>query len=291
MIDKSLLVIGAEKKGPSTKKIIEEGEKLFKEVYFAPVKEITLKLGEKEIEIKHKTKDLTKFDYCLPRIDSKRAQHGYHIIRAMDIMGMKKPYPAETIHIAHNKFTTLEVLQKVGIPVPETYLVGSEDVAKDVFKKTGFPLVIKIVDSFGGQGVILVENQSSAFSVISTLNFMKQQIIIQEFVENPGEDTRAYIIDGEIIAGYKRIASKDEFRSNLFSGGRAEYTTITGEMAEVALKAATVVKSDIIAIDMLTSEEGPKVIEVNLNPGLKGIQPFKNVAKIIVDFIAEKVGE
>ena len=289
MLNKSLLLIGAEEFGPTTKKLLEEAEKVIENVYYAPIKDIILKIRNDKAEILHGKTDLAKFDYCLPRIDSKRAQHGYHVIRAMDMINIKKPYSAETIYIAHNKFTTIEVLKKSGIPIPQTYLIASEQSAKQLFKKTKFPVIIKVVDSFGGKGVVLVENESSAMSVISALNFMKQQVIVQDYVPNPGEDIRAYVVGGKIVAGYKRIAAKDDFRSNLFSGGKAEYTTITGEMADVALKSAAAINSEILAIDMLNSDDGPKVIEVNINPGLKGIQPFKNVAKIIIQYISEKI--
>ncbi len=285
---KSLLIIGAEKPGVSTKKIIEEAEKIFDKVKFVPVNDIVLRVNKK-FEITYKGEDLTKYDYCLPRIDSKRASHGYHVIKFMDILGMKKPYSAESIIIAHNKFLSLDVLRQAGVPIPETYLVSSIESAEQVLKKMKYPIVVKIASGYGGMGVMFFEDRSAALSAVETMIERKHQVLIEEFLKNPGEDNRAYVVGGRVVAGYKRKCARDELRSNMLVGGTAEYTNLSEEMKDIAIKAAAAVGSDILAVDIIPSDKGPRVVEVNLNSGLKGIQSYVNVAKIIVEWIADQV--
>lgn len=285
---KSLLVVGAEKPGVSTKKIMEEASKYFDKISFVPVNHIILRIGDK-IEMLYNGEDLTKYDYCLPRIDSKRAAHGYHVIKFMDMIGMKKPYSAEAILIAHHKFLSLDVLRRAGVPVPETYLVSSSSSAKHVLKKMDYPVIVKVASGYGGMGVMLFEDKDAALSAVETMINMKQQVIIEEYLENPGEDNRAYVVGGKVVAAYKRKCARDEFRSNLLVGGSAEYTSLSEEMEDIAVKAAAALNSDILAVDMIPSTKGPRVVEVNLNPGIKGIQPYVNVAKIIAKWIAEQV--
>ncbi len=289
-MSKSLLVIGARKMGISTKKIIEESKKLFDKVSFVPVNDIILKLNG-ESGIFYKDEDLSVYDYCLPRIDAIRATHGYHVVKFMDMIGMRKPYPAETLIIAHHKFLSLDVLRHAGVPVPETYLVSSVGAAKHVLDNMKYPLIIKVASGYGGMGVMMFKNKDAALSAVTTLLGMKKQIIIEEYLKNPGEDNRAYVVGGKVVASYKRKCSKDEFRSNLLVGGKAEYTNISEEMKDIAVRAAAALNSDILAVDMIPTNDGPKVVEVNLNPGIKGIQPYVNVAKIIAEWLYDQVKE
>lgn len=289
MNEKSMLVIGSKKPGISTNWIVNEAEKIFKKVKYVPINDIFLRLNGKKPEISHGKEDLSRYDYCFPRIDAVRAQHGYHIIRFLDMIGMKKPYSAETVLIAHNKYMSLEVLRQADVPIPETYLVSSKSAAENVLKKMEYPVVIKIVSGFGGKGVMLLENLETALSVVDTLKMMDKQIIIEEFIQNPGEDKRAFVVGGKVVASYKRTCRHDDFRSNIMSGGKAHYTKLSEEMEDVALRAASAVSSDIVAIDMLETAEGPKVIEVNINPGIKGINAHVNVAKIMAEYAASQV--
>ena len=285
---KSLLIIGAEKPGVSTKKIMEEAEKYFDKVSFVPVNKIILKIN-KEPEIYYKGEDLSKYDYCLPRIDAKRAIHGYHVIKFMDMIGMKKPYSAESVLIAHHKFLSLDVLKQASVPVPETYLVSSLESAKEVLDKMNYPVVLKLATGYGGMGVMLFESKDAALSAIETMLSMKQQVMIEEYLENPREDNRAYVVGGRVVAGYKRKCAKDEFRSNLLVGGKAEYINLSETAKDIAIRAAAALNSEILAVDMIPTKEGPKVVEVNINPGLKGILPYVNVAKLIVEWILTQV--
>lgn len=286
-----LLVIGSTNPGTSTNMLLNEAREQL-DLEYIPVNTILLELNEKP-KITHDGKDLSKFDYCLPRIDSKRAQHGYHVIRFMDMIQMRKPYSAHTVLVAHNKFMSLEVLKKADVAIPKTYLVGSLETAKEILHDMHYPIIIKIVGGFGGAGVMFFEDVDSALSAVQTLKLLKQELIIEEFISNPGQDIRAFIVNGEVVASMRRIAKKGDVRANAFLGGRCEYFALTDEMKNVALEAAAAINSDILAVDMIESKDGPKAIEVNINPGLKGIQKATgiNVAKTIIDFVYDQIKE
>jgi ribosomal protein S6--L-glutamate ligase len=169
-------------------------------------------------------------------------------------------------------------------------MVSSVESAKSLLKNMKYPIIVKIVSGFGGVGVMVFEDRDTALSAVQTMKFLKQQIIVEEFIPNPGEDYRAFIVGGEIIAAMKRISQKGDFRANIHIGGKAENIKLDDEMKDVSLQAAAAINSDIIAIDMIEGKDGPKVIEVNINPGIKGIQKATNVdmAKEIISFVRKQ---
>lgn len=288
-----LAILGPSKSklGYSTERLIEEAEKVFKKVDHVPVIDVKLKVG-KEMDAVWGKKSLKDYDYVLTRIDSNRAQIGYPVVRILDQMGVNKPYNAESIIIAHNKFITLEKLVERGIKVPETYLTGSRKSAKEIIDKHKLPIVLKLLSGFGGLGVMFMETREAALSAIETMKTLKQEICIEEFIKNPGEDVRGIVAGDEIIASFKRIAAKGEKRANVKSGGRAVVYNLPEETKELAIKAAKAIGADICAVDMI---EGDKtyVIEVNINPGLKGIEAATNinVAQRIIEHVKKRAEE
>lgn len=277
--------------GYSTKRLIEEAEKSFK-VDLIPIIQTEMKIDSKSIDVLYEKQSLSEYDYILPRIDSKRAEIGYVVTRFLDDMNVKKPYVSDTILIAHNKFLTLQELVKKGVPVPETYLTASKECAKNIIKKQKMPVIIKLLSGFGGKGVMMMESVEAAQGVIETMNTLKQQILIEEFIPNPGEDIRGIVAGGEIIASFKRVAAKGEKRANIKMGGRGVSFKLTGEMENICLKSAEAIKSKLCAIDMIDGGDGIQVIEVNINPGLEGIEKATNinVAQRIIDFVKSEVG-
>jgi len=285
----AILGPGPKKAGYSTKRLWEEAKKQFTSVEIVPVIKVKLVVG-KGIDALIGKKSLKDFDYMLPRIDSKRAQIGYPIVRFLDDMGVKKPYPAETILIAHNKFLTLEEFAKNGISVPESYLTGSRESALEILKKQKMPVLLKILSSFGGKGVLMMESEEAAKSAIDTMKTLEQDILIEKYIPNPGEDIRGIVAGDEVIASFKRIAAPGEKKANIKLGGRGEAFRLTDEMKEICIKCAEAIKSKICAVDMIQGKEGVHVIEVNLNPGLEGIEKATNanIAGKIIEFVREE---
>jgi len=274
----------------STKRIIEEAKKEFKNVDLVPLIDVKLRIN-KGVDVIWNNKSLKDYDYILPRIDSKRAAIGYPIISFLDDLNVAKPYPASTVLIAHNKFLTLQEMVKNNISVPETWLTGSRDSAFEIIEKEKMPLMIKILAGFGGEGVMVMESKDAAKSVLDAMTTLKQEVLIEKYLPNQGEDIRIMIAGQEVIAGFKRIAKNEEKRANIHLGGRAVSFRPTPEMKEIALKAADAVNSKICAIDIIESKGKIYVVEVNINPGLGGIEEASgiNVAKHIVDFVKSEI--
>jgi ribosomal protein S6--L-glutamate ligase len=271
--------------GYTTKRLLEEGKKAFKQVDIVPAVDVKLKIDDKLDAVLGK-KSLKDYDYILPRIDSKRAAIGYPIVRFLDSLGVKKPYSSETVLMAHNKFLTLQRLVENGIKVPKTYLTGSKKSAMELVKKEKLPIILKLLSGFGGQGVIFMESREAALTAIDTLRTLKQEVCLEEYIQNPGEDYRGIVAGEEIIASYKRIASEGEKRANLYAGGKAKAFKLGGDMEEIVLKSAEAIGSKICAVDMIRGKE-TYVIEVNINPGIKGIEKATNinVAQRMIDFV------
>ncbi|MBL7206038.1 MAG: RimK family alpha-L-glutamate ligase [Candidatus Aenigmarchaeota archaeon] len=282
-----LAILGPSKNkiGYSTKRLIEEGKKVFKGCKLVPLIDVQLKI-EKGLDVIYDGEKLAKFDYILPRIDSSRAEIGYPIIRFLDDIDIKKPYPAESILIAHNKFLSLEEFAKKGVPVPKTLLISSKNVAKNILKKQKYPIVIKLLSSFGGQGVVVTKNKETAQNIIETMKTMKQEILIEEFIENPGEDIRGIVAGDDIIASFKRVAKPGESRANVKVGGKAVPFKLTEQMEDIVFRCAEALKSKVCAVDLIDGKKGLYVIEANLNPGIEGMEKATNlnVAGRIIEF-------
>jgi ribosomal protein S6--L-glutamate ligase len=280
-----LLILAPKGKSISTDMLIEEGKKIFKEVDFLPLKKVIINASG-EFGATCEDKNLSEYNYLLPRIDSIRASFGYHVMKYFDTTSINKPYTSESVLIAHNKFATIFELKKAGIPVPDTYYTASRESAEDLIRRMKFPAMIKLVSSFGGKGVMYIESKQAALSVVKTLDLLKQHLMLEKFVENPGEDIRGFVIGDEII-GMKRIAAKGEKRANIASGAKAVSYNLTDEEKEVAFKSAEVLKAKVCAIDLIIDKNlGPQVIEANINPGLKGITKATsvNVAQKIIQY-------
>ena len=279
------------KSGYTTQRLLDEARKVFKKVEQIPLIDVRLVLGDGKLDALYKKDSLGKFDYIIPRIDSKRAVIGYPIISFLDSLGVKKPYPAETVLVAHNKFLTLQKLLVDGIPVPKTYLTGSKAAAKELLEKQKMPIMLKLLSGFGGMGVMFMENKEAAQSAIETIKTLRQEICLEEFLPNVGEDIRGIVAGEEIIASYKRIASKEEKRANIHSGGKGATFKLTPDMEEIVLRAAKSVRAEICAVDMLQSGKDLYVIEVNINPGLQGIEKATNinVAQRMVNFVRNEL--
>jgi ribosomal protein S6--L-glutamate ligase len=277
--------------GYTTKRLLEEAKKVFRQTELIPLIDIKLKVND-GVDAIYRKKSLNEWDYLLLKIDSKRAGIGYPIVRFLDTMGVRKQYPAEAVILAHNKFLTLQKLAENKLPVPDTYMTGSRDSAKEIISKQKLPMILKLLSGFGGQGVIFIESKEAANTVIETMNTLKQEILIEEYVPNPGEDIRGIVAGEEVIASYKRIAARGEKKANIYAGGRAESYKLTEEMNEVVLKCAKVMNIKIGAVDMIVNNKGKVfVTEVNINPGIEGIEKVTNlnVAQRIVEYIKTQI--
>ena len=289
-MQKKLLIAAPKNMAGTTKLIIEEAKKLFK-VHYAPIKDIALTVSEDKTLIEHNSRDLTEVDYFMPKVDAFRAYYGYQIVKAFEFYpDIPKPYSARAIQIAHDKFLTTAILSHNKIPVPKTYLVKTKKGIKNIASKIKFPIMIKLMSGSGGMGVMYVENEAAMGSIIESMNILKQEALVQEYIDNPGEDIRVFVAGGEIIGAMKRVAAPGEKRANIKAGGHGIKYTPTSEIAEICFKSAEAIEAKICAIDIVEGHrvdgEGPKVIEVNINPGIRGLTAATgtNIAKKLVEY-------
>ncbi len=285
-----VLFIAPAQSSKTTQMILEEAKKEF-DCSLVPIYEVTIGMNKGKIKIMHKGKELKGYDYIFPRIDSKRAEYGFDIISAFDYTGVKKPYLAKTIRIAHDKFLTGLVLSKEGIPVPKTYLAKTKEALRDLSRQIKFPTMMKLLSGSGGRGIIYVKDIDALESIMSSFEILRQHIIVQEFVESGGEDIRVIVAGDNIIGAMKRIAKSGEKRANICAGGTGERYVPDDEIKELALKTAKALDAKLCAVDIIESAKGPVVLEVNINFGLQGISKAtdSNIAKKIVDFIADEI--
>ncbi len=285
---KKLLIAAPKNFAGTTELVMAEARKLFS-VHYAPIRDITLTVSEDRIKIEHNSRDLTDADYFLPKIDAFRAYYGYQIGSAFDdYPEIPKPYPARTVQIAHDKFLTTAILSQKKIPVPKTYLVKTKRGIRNIASKINFPIMIKLMNGSGGAGVMYVENEESMGSIIESMNILKQEALVQEYIDNPGEDIRVLVAGGEIVGAMKRVAAPGEKRANIKAGGHGIKYLPTSEISEISFKSAKAIEAKICAVDIVEEKSGlgPKVIEVNINPGIRGLTASTgtNIAKKIVEY-------
>ncbi len=224
----------------------------------------------------------------IPRIGASNTYFGASLVRHLQSMNVFSVVSAESILQSRNKWTSFQILAGARIPVPDTYLGNAYDAAS-VLKKFGEnPVIIKVLQGTHGAGVILSESYQSALSTIETLKASKVRFVIQEFIaESKGEDLRAIVVDGVVVAAMKRTSRKGDFRSNLHRGGSSESIDLTSEESRLAIKAARALKMGFCGVDILRSERGPLVLEANSTPGLEGIETStgKNISKSVIGYI------
>ncbi len=246
--------------------------------------------------IHYKGHDLN-YDAVIPRIGASVTFYGAAVVRQLEMMSVFCVNDSVAITRARDKLRSLQLLSKKGIGLPITGFAHSLDEIQDLIKMVGgVPLVIKFLEGTQGVGVILVESSKAARSVIEAFLGLKVNIMVQEYIkEAAGADIRCFVVGGEVVAAMKRQAKSEEFRSNLHRGGQASAAEITEEERKMAINSARIIGLNVAGVDIVRSNRGPLVIEVNASPGLEGIEKATgiDVAGSIIDFITHslKVGK
>ena len=229
----------------------------------------------------------------LPRISAARTSYGAALIRQFESMKVFSTLSSIALVRSRDKLRSLQILAKHGINMPKTTFACHPKDAHNLIKQVGgVPVIIKVVEGSCGVGVMIAETEASAVSVIQSFQHIKTDIIVQQFItEAKGSDIRAFVINGNIIGAIKRTSKDGEFRSNLHQGGKAQAIELTDEESSIALCAAKSLGLNIAGVDILQSNDGPKVIEVNSSPGLEGIESATNinVAGEIIAYVEENV--
>lgn len=232
---------------------------------------------------------LPHFDAVIPRIGASTTYYGTAVLRHLETMGMYTVNESIAISRSRDKFRSLQVLARKGIPMPLTSFAQSPDDTEDLVRMVGgAPLVIKLLEGTQGKGVILADSHQSAVSIINAFKEMHANILVQEFIEESrGTDIRCFVIGEKVVAAVKRQAKEGEFRANVHQGGKAMKVKLTPQERAIAVSAAKTMGLKVAGVDLIRSNHGPLVLEINSSPGLEGIEKATglNIAGKIIEYI------
>ncbi len=284
-----LVVLSANPNLYSTKRLVEAGEKKGHEMLVIDHTKCDLVIEKKKPAIIYKGTEITGVDGVIPRIGASVTFFGTAVVRQFEMMKVFSATESQALVRSRDKLRSLQILSRAGLDLPKTVFSNySKDVSSVVEKAGGAPLVIKLLEGTQGIGVVLVDTNNSAESILEAFNGLQARVIVQEFIkEAKGADLRVFIVDGVVVGAMKRQGKEGEFRSNLHRGGSADIIELSDAEENAALKAARVMGLGIAGVDMLQSERGPLILEVNSSPGLEGIETAtgKDIASQIIKYM------
>jgi ribosomal protein S6--L-glutamate ligase len=275
----------------TTKKIIQAGRLMGHKTEFYRTGDVQLRVDDVHFDAFHGARSFRETDVVIPRIGRSLTDFGILLLNHLALMGVPTTLSAAGLATARNKFATMQKLRAAGLRIPESFLVASKIKAGDVIEQTPPPLILKLLSGTQGVGVMKVEKVSDVGPIIDTLVELKQLILIQSYVPNPGEDVRMLVVGGQVVGAMVRKAGPTEWRSNIHLGGRGIPYRNTEAEGEMAVKAAESVGLEIAGVDMIMANDGPYLIEVNASPGFKGLMKATDVdvPGRMIDYAAGKV--
>ena len=241
--------------------------------------------------VSYKGEDLAQFDAIIPRIAANMTRYGTAIVRQLEMQGVYTVSSSIAINRSRDKLRSSQLLAKAGVGIPKTvFSRNSTDIDDLIEKLGGTPVIIKLARGTHGNGVVLAESKKAAKSVLQAFYLTNDDgtnILLQEFVkESAGMDIRAFVVGGRVVASMKRQSLDDDFRSNLHKGGEGTVVKLTEEERKMAVKAARAMGLNIAGVDMMRSDRGPLILEVNASPGF-GIEKVtgRDVATPIIEYV------
>lgn len=276
----------------STRRLIEAGRTRGHQVQVIDPLRCYMNIATSQPEIHIKGRKLEDFDAVIPRIGASITFYGTAVLRQFEMLGTFPLNESVAISRARDKLRSMQLLSRKGIGMPVTGFAHSPDDTQDLLKLVGgAPVVIKLLEGTQGIGVVLAETRKAAESVIDAFRGLNAHFLVQEFIkEAGGSDIRCFVVDGKVVAAMKRQGAEGEFRSNLHRGGSAELVRITPTERATAVRAAKIIGLNVAGVDILRSNHGPVVMEVNSSPGLEGIEAAtkKDIAGQIIEFLERK---
>jgi len=277
----------------STKRLKEEALARGHEVQVIKYRDCYASIEQDKPTVSYRGEDLAKFDAIIPRIAANMTRYGTAIVRQLEMQGVYTVSSSIAINRARDKLRSLQLLARSGVGIPKTIVSrNSTDIDDLIDKVGGTPVIIKLARGTHGNGVVLAETKKAAKSVLQAFYLTNEDgtnVLLQEFVkESAGTDIRAFVVGGRVVASMKRQSLDDDFRSNLHKGGEGTIVKLTEQETKVAIKAAKAMGLNIAGVDLMRSERGPLVLEVNSSPGF-GIEKVtgRNVAGPIIEYIEQ----
>lgn len=284
-----IAVLSRNSKLYSTRRLVEAATERGHHVRILDVLRCYMNMACNRPEIHYKGEKLPYFDAVIPRIGASVTYYGTAVLRQFEMMSTFPLNESVAITRSRDKLRSMQLFSRKGIGMPLTGFANKPDDVQDLMKMVGgAPLVIKLLQGTQGIGVVLAETRKAAESVIESFMGLKADILVQEYIkEAGGADIRCFVIGDKVVAAMKRQGAEGEFRSNLHRGGSASVVKITPTERKTAVLAAKTMGLNVAGVDLLRSNNGPLVMEVNSSPGLEGIEKAtgKDVAGQIIDFI------
>ena len=284
-----IAILSRDPKLYSTRRLIEAAEARGHETRVIDVLRCYMNVTSHAPSMHYRGEDLTGYDAVIPRIGASVTFYGTAVLRQFEMMGVYPVNESVAITRSRDKLRSLQLLSRRGIGMPITGFAHAPDDIQDLIAMVGGPpLVIKLLEGTQGIGVVLAETHQAAESVIEAFMGLKVNILVQEYIsEAKGADIRCFVIGDKVVASMRRQARPGEFRSNLHRGGQAQLIRITPEERSTAVRAARIMGLNVAGVDILRSNHGPVVMEVNSSPGLEGIEAAtgKDIAGMMLDFI------
>jgi len=258
----------------STRRLVEAGEARGHEVVVLDTLHCYMNINSVNPKMHYKGEQLEGFDAVIPRIGASITFYGTAVLRQFEMMGVYPVNESVAISRSRDKLRSMQLMARKGIGLPVTGFAHSPDDIPDLIQMVGgAPLVIKLLEGTQGIGVVLAETKKAAESVIEAFMGLKANIMVQEYIkEASGADIRCLVVGDRVVAAMKRQAAEGEFRSNLHRGGTATLVRITPEERATAVRAARTMGLNVAGVDILRSNHGPVVMEVNSSPGIEGIE-------------------
>jgi len=280
----------------STQRLFNEASKMGHYIRIVDHTQCAILFDQNKPKIFFNNDDITNFsDAIIPRIGASHTEHGLAIVNQFEKTGSYTIASSQGILLSRNKLFTMQHMVKNSIPIPKTLYTKNTLLLKEQLDLLdGEQCIIKFLEGTHGLGVMLAESKKSAISIIETMHSLNKPILIQEFVkESNGEDIRAYVVGGEVVASMKRSSNGKDFRSNVHRGGSTSVIEMTSEEKEIAVRTAQCLGLDVAGIDLIRSKNGPLVIEANSTAGLEGIEKATrvNVAGKIIKLIEKNAGK
>jgi len=284
-----IAIMSRSKRIYSTRRLMEACEQRDHEVHVVDTTRCYMNIASHRPTIHYRGDLLEPFDAVIPRIGASITFYGTAVLRQFEMIGTFPLNESVAVTRSRDKLRSLQLLARRGIGLPVTGFARAPDDIGDLIEMVGgAPLVAKLLEGTQGIGVVLCETRKAAESVVEAFMGLNVSIMIQEYIkEAGGADIRCFVVGDKVVAAIKRQAQPGEFRSNLHRGGTASLIKITPEERSTAVRAARIMGLNVAGVDLLRSNHGPLVMEVNSSPGLEGIESAtgKDVAGLIIDFL------
>lgn len=288
----NIIVLSRNKNLYSTRRLVEAGLERGHNIQVVDHLKCSIIIEKQNPTLFYEGHKLENIDAIIPRIGASVTYYGAAVIRQFEMQNVFTTVSSQSLVRSRDKLRSMQLLSTAGLGMPKTAFTNFSNDSDALIKQVGgVPLIIKLLEGTQGLGVVLAETKKAASSVIEAFNGLKARVIVQEFIaEAKGADLRALVVNGEVVGAMKRQGKEGEFRSNLHRGGRAEIVELSEEEKHAAVIATKTLGLKVAGVDMLQSERGPLILEVNSSPGLRGIEEATHydIAGKIIEYIVAK---